>query len=66
MVRFGGSVMAALAMCALIMVLSGCKENEGPAEGAGRKVDEAVGEAGKQVEEAGEEMQDVAEGDDEE
>ena len=46
-------------LCASLMftVFTGC-EQEGPAEKAGEKIDEAVENAGEAMEEAGEEIQD--------
>ena len=41
MMRNGKSVIAVLAMIALVVGLSGC-EKEGPLERAGKKVDKAV------------------------
>jgi predicted small lipoprotein YifL len=41
MMKIGKSVIAVLAMSALIVGLSGC-EKEGPLEKAGKKVDKAV------------------------
>lgn len=61
----------ALIMGALLVALSGCDVNEGPAEKAGKNVDEAnqrAGErieaAGERIEAAGEKIQDTAQGDD--
>jgi predicted small lipoprotein YifL len=71
--RIGMQFGAALAMTALLVALSGC-EQKGPAEEAGEKIDEAVGQvgenmdnaaeqAGEQMEKAGEAVQDAAQGD---
>jgi hypothetical protein len=60
MMKFGKSVMAALAMSALIAGLTGCQKKEGSVERAGKEVDKAVGKAGQQIEKAGEKIQDTA------
>jgi hypothetical protein len=59
MMRFGKTVSAALIASALLLPLVGCQK-EGPAERAGKEVDEAVDKAGEQVEKAGEAIQDAA------
>jgi hypothetical protein len=56
------SVSAALAMSALLIGLSGCQKPEGPAERAGKGIDNALDSAGKQMEKAGENLQDAAKG----
>lgn len=50
----------ALIMGALVVTLTGCDVNKGPAEKAGEKVDEATEQVGEQIEEAGEKIQDAA------
>ena len=62
MTSIGKSVIAALAMSAVIVGLSGCENREGPAERAGKAVDKVVDKAGQQVERAGEKIQDAASG----
>ena len=57
------TVSTALVMSALLVALSGCEGKEGPAEQAGKEVDQATQKAGEQVEKAGEEIQDAAQGD---
>lgn len=54
---------AALVMSAVLMALSGCQKQEGPAEQAGKSVDKTMENAGQQVEKAGENIQDAAKGD---
>jgi hypothetical protein len=56
------SVIAATVFGALIVALSGCQKQEGPAEQAGREIDKAMEKVGKSVEKAGEKMQDAAKG----
>ncbi|MEZ5573899.1 MAG: hypothetical protein R3E64_18075 [Halioglobus sp.] len=46
----------------LLITVSGCQKSEGPAEKAGKSVDEAAQAVGDKVEDAGEAMQDAAEG----
>ncbi|MDP2172037.1 MAG: hypothetical protein Q8J96_16635 [Rhodocyclaceae bacterium] len=57
------SVSAALLMSALLVALSGCQKQEGPAERAGKSVDQTIEKAGQQIEKAGEKIQDTAKGD---
>lgn len=51
----GGTLM----MVALVTGLAGC-EKEGPAERAGKAVDNAVKKTGEKIEQAGEKVQDAA------
>ncbi len=60
MKRFNKSVVVALAIGVLAAGLSGCQKEEGPAERAGKSLDNAVEKAGKKIEEAGEKIQDAA------
>ena len=57
----GKSLGAVLAMSALLVALSGC-EQQGPAEQAGEKMDNATERAGENMEKAGEDLQDKAQG----
>lgn len=52
-----------LAMGALLVALSGCQKQEGPAEQAGKEVDQATEKVGAQIEKVGESIQDTAKGD---
>jgi predicted small lipoprotein YifL len=54
---------AVLAISMVLAALPGCAKKEGPAEQAGKAVDNAVDKAGAQVEKAGENIQDTARGD---
>lgn len=47
---------------ALLATLWACQPKEGPAEQAGKSVDDAVNKAGQQIEKAGEKVQDAAKG----
>ena len=61
--KLGKTIGAALFMSALLIALSGCQKQEGPAEKAGKEMDKAVEKAGQQVEKAGDAIQDAAKGD---
>lgn len=63
MMKFGKNVSTALVMSALLVALSGCQKQEGPAEQAGKEVDKAAEKVGEKVEKAGESIQDAAKGD---
>lgn len=57
------TVSAALVMSVLLVALSGCQKQEGPAEHAGKEVDKATEKVGEKIEKAGESIQDAAKGD---
>ena len=57
MMKSKTGVAAALA-AAVLIVLCGCEK--GPAERAGKQVDQAVDKAGKQMEKAGDKIRDAA------
>ena len=61
--RFGKGLMIATAASALMMVLAGCPQKEGPVERAGKSVDKAIDKAGDKIEKAGESVQDAAKAD---
>ncbi len=63
MMTFKKTVGAALVMSGLLVVLSGCQKQEGPAERAGKDIDQATGQAGEKIEQVGEKIQDAAKGD---
>lgn len=46
----------------IAVALTACHKEEGPAERAGKSVDNAVEQAGSKVENAGEKIQDTAKG----
>jgi hypothetical protein len=56
------TISATLIMSAIIVMLSACQK-EGPAEKAGKAVDNAVDKTGQQLEKAGDEIQDASKGD---
>jgi hypothetical protein len=49
----------AVAIGALLAALSGCEKHEGPAEQAGKGIDNAVEHAGEQMEKAGDSIKDA-------
>ncbi len=74
MMKLGKFISAGLVMSALLAALPGCQKQEGPAEQAGKEVDQAVEKTGdeidnaaektgEQIEKAGERIQDTAEDD---
>ncbi len=60
--KLNKSIGLAIILSAFIVTLSAC-EKEGPAERAGKAVDNAVDKTGQQVEKAGDKIQDAAKGD---
>jgi hypothetical protein len=59
----GKRLAVAVMASALAAVLAGCPQKEGPAEKAGKAVDNAVDKAGRQMEKAGDNLRDAAKGD---
>lgn len=59
----GESLLVVLATSALLVALSGCDSQKGPAEKAGENIDNAAEHAGEQIEQAGDAIQDAAQGD---
>ena len=57
------NVAATVMLCGLLASLSACQQPEGPAEKAGKEVDNAVGQVGQQVQKAGASIEDAAKGD---
>ena len=53
----------AVAAAMLLSLLPGCKQQEGPAEKAGKELDKAVEKVGQQIEKAGDAIQDAAKSD---
>ncbi|MDP1654642.1 MAG: hypothetical protein Q8K91_14720 [Hylemonella sp.] len=71
MMKFKMTMSAAIVMTAMLAALSGCQKQEGPAEKAGQKIDQAVEKSvekaddakqklGEKIEKAGEDLQDAA------
>jgi predicted small lipoprotein YifL len=63
MIRNKFTITSAIAITALLAALSGCEKQEGPLEKAGKEVDNAAATVGQKIENAGEKMQDAAQGD---
>lgn len=59
MISYKSSVTAVLAMGVLAFSLSACHK-EGPAEKAGKEVDQTMNKAGQQIEKAGEKIENTA------
>lgn len=60
MMNFTKNAAMLLAMGLLAAGVAGCQKQEGPAERAGKKLDNATEQAGKKIEQAGEKIQDAA------
>jgi len=56
MMKFRMTMGAAVVMTALLAALAGCQKKEGPAETAGKKIDQTVEKAGEKIEEAKEKI----------
>ncbi len=54
------SVRAALSAGLMLLALSACQKNEGPAERAGKEVDKAVANVGQQIEKTGDSIENAA------
>lgn len=54
------TISTAFVVSALLLALSACQRQEGPAEHAGKEIDKAVAQVGAQVEKAGDQIQDTA------
>jgi hypothetical protein len=53
-------VCAGVAISVLVLGLAACEKKEGPAERAGKAVDQTVEKAGQQIEKAGQKIEDAA------
>ena len=62
MTTLNKSIGTTLVMTALLALLTGCGKQEGPAEQAGKGIDQATQNAGEKIENAGESIQDAASG----
>ena len=60
--KIKNAITTAIVMSAFVVALAGCHK-EGPAEKAGKAVDNATEKAGQQMEKAGDNIQDAAKGD---
>jgi hypothetical protein len=57
------TISTTLIASAVLLSLVACQKQEGPAERAGKSVDNATDKAGQQIEKAGKDIQDTAKGD---
>jgi len=60
--KLKNTISTAIVMSALVVALAGCQKEAGPAEKAGKAVDNATEKAGQQMEKAGDNIQDAAKG----
>ena len=60
--KLGKGVAIAVVTSVLLAALFGCQKQEGPAEHAGKEIDQATQKAGQQIEKAGSNIQDAAKG----
>lgn len=60
--NFEKAIGSTLIIGALLLALSGCEGQEGPAEKAGKNVDETTEKLGNQIEKTGDAIQDKAKG----
>ena len=60
MLKYRKALGAVLTTGAMLVALSACQQQEGPAERAGKEADKAVEKLGQQIEKAGESIQDAA------
>jgi len=63
MITLAKTLVVVLVTGVLFVTLPGCQKQEGPAERAGKQVDQSVEKVGQQIEKAGESIQDAAKGD---
>ena len=62
MTKFVTIIGLAFAASALIATLYGCQKPEGPAQKAGKEIDQGAAKAGQQIEKAGHSMRNAAKG----
>lgn len=58
--KFGHIIGMTLVVGAMAVALSACQKSEGPAERAGKAMDNAAEKTGQQIEKAGDKIQDAA------
>lgn len=58
-INLGKGVGVALFVGMLLAALPACQKQEGPAERAGKEIDQAADKVGQQIEKAGEKIQDA-------
>lgn len=57
--KFGGFLVAMLAISVVALMLPGCQKPEGPMEKAGKSIDKAVEKTGDSIERAGDKIKDA-------
>lgn len=60
MSKYKNSALAVMVTGMLALALVGCEKKEGPAERAGKQVDQTMSKAGEQIEKAGEKIENTA------
>jgi len=60
MTKIGRSFITALVLGTLFVALTGCQKKEGPAERAGKAMDNAAEKTGDKIEQAGDKIKDSA------
>lgn len=60
MTTIASRMIVSVAISGLMLVLSGCQEPEGPAERAGKQIDQGILKAGQVLEQTGKKIQDAA------
>ncbi len=58
---FWKSLSSLVLVLSILAGASGCQKEEGPAEKAGKKMDEAIEQAGQKLEEAGDKIKEATE-----
>ncbi len=58
---FWKSLASGVIALSILVGVSGCQKEEGPAEKAGKKLDEAMEQAGQKLEEAGDKVKEATE-----
>ena len=61
--KLGKTANAVFSVGILLVLLNGCQKQEGPAERAGKEMDNATEKVGRKIEKAGDRIQDAAKGD---
>jgi predicted small secreted protein len=61
--KLSNHINASLVIAVVLVALSACQKPEGPAERAGKQIDQTVDKAGQQIEKAGDKIQDAAKSD---
>ncbi len=62
MTKLNEMISAVLIMFVLMLAISSCQKQEGPAEQVGKQVDKSLGNATQQIDKAGDNIRDAAKG----